>query len=160
MKRQRISKRKIGSPVRVPGPARPHGPVKQYEDANVGNVVQINFAFLEHLWEEKPLWGEPGKRLTLRDHLFGLQNTEELRTALALERIYVDEGVRIMVVDIENARTNSYGPDIKPEREQFYVLVLPPALRRETKDPTKEDYLHMQAWSGAWYHATSDGYGM
>ncbi|MGA7490609.1 MAG: hypothetical protein WBW74_27115, partial [Xanthobacteraceae bacterium] len=68
-------------------------------------------------------------------------------------------GARIMLVDIENARTKTYGP-IDAVNENFYLLTLPPVPRRPTSQSSKEDYKSMQAWEGAWHHAIVDGYGM
>jgi hypothetical protein len=139
---------------------------KPYDEANVGKVVDTNYKFLNHLWSEEKLWGPSGQERTLRDHLFALSDEAALRAELALQGIKVDPPggsqtpVRIMLVDIENARTKTYGTAINAGSDLFYVLVLPPKLRRQTEDPSKEDYKRMQAWSGAWYHASNDGYGM
>lgn len=139
---------------------------KPYDEANVGKVVQTDYKFLNDLWNEEKLWGPRDGERTLRDHLFALSDEAALRAALAAQGIVVDPPpgsatpVRIMIVDIENARTKTYGTQINPGTDFFYVLVLPPKLRRQTEDPTKRDYMRMQAWSGAWYHASNDGYGM
>jgi hypothetical protein len=62
----------------------------------------------------------------------------------------------MMLVDIENAITKSYIND--PRKDPFYVMVIPPDLRK--KPSTDASYKEAQALSGAWFHATNDGWGM
>jgi len=139
---------------------------KPYQEYSVGKAVHTNYEFLENLWKEEKRWGKP--KQTLRNFLYTRPTEQALRNALKREGIDVKRGVRIMLVDIERASAKTFGlpgnPNterrISPTAEDFYVLVLPPKLRRKTIGLRKEDYLEMQAWSGAWYHATNDGYGM
>jgi hypothetical protein len=139
---------------------------KPYDPEKVGAIVDVNHRFLKNLWSGDKLWGNPGQERTLRDHLFDLADEQALRDALAQQGITVtpppgvQQPVRVMLVDIENARTKTYGPAIRARDELFYVLVLPPNPQRTTHDPSKIDYKEMLAWSGAYYHASSDGYGM
>lgn len=129
------------------------GPHKPYDEDEVGEVVQTNYEFLETLFDAR-------KGAKLRRQLWGQANEARLRAFLRTKGIVVPAGVRIMLVDIENARTKVQPPAIDPKKDSFYVLVLPPMPRRKTKDPTKKDYKEMQAWKSAWYHASNDGYGM
>jgi len=128
------------------------GPKKPYYQAKVGQAIQTNYKFLADLWEGKPR-GTPGQ--PLRDYLFTRPTEAAIRTALAAEGIEVPGPIRIMLVDIEHARTKVYGDPIKPT-EDWYLLILPPVPRREPEEIYKE----MQAWRGAYYHASNDGYGM
>lgn len=124
------------------------GPRKPYDETKVGEVVQQNYRFLEKLFDAQ-------QHQALRNRLFECADEAALRLELGKEGIQVAAPVRIMLVDIENARTKTYGGPIQPT-DDWYVLVLPPVPRREPGDVYKE----MQAWSGASYHASSDGYGM
>jgi len=123
------------------------GPTKPYAEYNVGATIQTNYAFLEELW------GERGP--ALREELFARPSEASLRSLLGAWSITIADDVRIMLVDIESARVKTHG-NINPATESFYVLVLPPVPRRESEEIYKE----MQAWTGAYYHAGSDGYGM
>jgi len=116
--------------------------------------TQINYHFLEALWDT-------GRNPRLRDQLWDLAiaGEQDLRSYLTNTfQIVIPSDVRLVLVDIERARKRSFVTD--PDKDSFYALVLPPDLRRDTHDPGKEDYKEAQAWAGAWYHATSDGYGM
>lgn len=135
----------------MPKPTKP-GPWSEWKQDTVGENAQRNYKFLEALWDIS-------RNPPLRDELFKYDSEAHLRSYLSENwSIDVPSDVRIMVVDIESARTRSYIND--PNKDTFYVLVLPPALRRQTHDKDKADYREAQASAGAWYHATSDGYGM
>jgi hypothetical protein len=125
---------------------------KYWDEKKVGEQVQNNYTILSRLFDE------PGQK-AFRDALFAYPTEAALRAALNTDGVIVDAGVRIMLVDIEYARTKTFGP-INPATEDYYVLVLPPIPRRPTSDPTKADYKRDQAWEGAWHHAIVDGYGM
>lgn len=141
--------------------------VKPYNEHEVGKVAQTNYAVLEQLFDL-----DVGQ--ALRNQLFGAASEANLQALLEAPpwKIVIPPGVRIMVVDIENARTKTFRPatkndgepDIDP-REDFYVLVLPPVPRREAANPDATPRsIHVSkethAWSSAWYHAITDGYGM
>jgi len=140
--------------------------VKPYDEHEVGAVAQSNYEVLEKLFDlEATTVGQ-----ALRQQLFDQTNEANLRAVLKIEpwKIVVPDDVRLMVVDIENARTLTFRPaskkpgepDIDPS-EKFYVLVLPPVPRnRKTADSSRKDYKEAQAWAEAWYHATTDGHGM
>jgi hypothetical protein len=129
------------------------GPFSLYTKDKVGEHAQNNYKFLEALFGPSSL-GPPPTGQELRDYLLS-NNDATLRADLAgWFGIVVPAGVRILIVDIENARTTLTPDAIK---DPYYVLVLPPSLRRKLND---DSYLDAQALSGAWYHATSDGYGM
>jgi hypothetical protein len=93
-----------------------------------------------------------------RDSFFNLNNEDQLRNLLNTNKIFIplvdDQGapLRIMLVDVENARTKVYPPPIDPDTMPFYLLVMPPVPR--TYDP------QMQNWESSWYHAIVDGFGM
>jgi hypothetical protein len=128
-------------------------PPKKYHDPNtVGDQVQNNFAILSKLFDDV------GQK-AFRDKLFSYATEAELRAALQAEGVPVLPDVRLMLVDIENARTKTYGP-IDAANEDFYILTLAPVPRRPTSEPSKADYKRMQAWEGAWHHAIVDGYGI
>jgi hypothetical protein len=124
------------------------GPTKPHDEAKVGQVVQTNYQFLEKLFDTK-------EHQALRNRLFDCADEAALRLELSTEGLQVVAPIRILLVDIENARTKTHGGPIKPT-EDWYVLVLPPVPRRELENV----YKRMQAWSGANYHASSDSYGM
>ena len=127
-------------------------PTKYWDPTKVGEQVQANVVFLTKLFDNV-------NQQALRDQLFAYDEAA-LRTALnTTHHIPVPADVKIMLVDIEYARTKSFGV-INPAADKFYVLMLPPVPSRETSDPTKADYKRMQAWEGAWHHAIVDGYGM
>src|SRR5215217_8605252 len=119
-------------------PAMP-GPTKVYDETKVGAQVQTYYAFLEKLFDAV------GQQ-AFRNGLFAYPTEAALRTALGLEGIVVPANVRIMLVDIQYARTKDFGID--PSKDDFYVLVLPPMPSRQTADATKKDYKEMQAWEG------------
>ena len=127
-------------------------PAKYWDQMKVGEQVQHNYAFISKLFDDV------GQK-AFRDRLFAYATEDELRAALIAEGIPLLDGVRLMMVDIENARTKTFGP-IDAANENFYLLTLPPVPRRTTTDPTKADYKRNQAWEGAWHHAIVDGYGM
>lgn len=118
-----------------------------YSD-RVGDYAQRNFKFLT-----SKLWGRGGARL--RDQ-FIAADQRGLKALLRKFKIPFDPGMTIVVVDIETARTNGFDAN-RPKRGKFYALVLPPAPRRNPKEP---HYQEMQAWSSAQYHAINDSYGM
>jgi hypothetical protein len=132
-------------------------PKKDYDDDKVGATVQINYEFLEHLWEEKVEWprGADKKTQTLRQHLLSFDDEAALRTALEKEGISIEKPVGIVLVDIESATMKKFPPKLEATHD-FYVLVLPPKLSRSRE----HSYMEAQAWRGAYYHALSDGYGM
>jgi hypothetical protein len=127
-------------------------PAKYWDPLKVGDQVQKNYAFIAKLFDDT-------QQKQLRDRLFSYATEQELRAALEAEGIPLLAGVRLMLVDIENARTKTYGP-INAATENFYLLTLPPVPRRPTPDPGGQDYKRMQTWEGAWHHAIVDGYGM
>jgi len=140
--------------------------VKPYDEHKVGEVAKTNYEVLETLFD----LDDPPEGKALRQQLFDQTSEASLRAVLntAPWKIVVPDDVRLMVVDIENARTLTFRPaskkpgepDIDPS-EKFYVLVLPPVpLNRKTADPSRKDYKEAQAWAEAWYHATTDGHGM
>jgi hypothetical protein len=74
---------------------------------------------------------------------FAYATEGELRAALIAEGIPLLDGVRLMLVDIENARTKTFGP-IDAANENFYLLTLPrcpadrqPIRRKQTTSGTK-----------------------
>jgi len=147
---------------------------KQYDEDEVGQLTQSNYAFLEKLWENKPFKGT----LTLRQYLTAEQTPEgEARDELVKLGIPIDPETRLVVVDIENPQTNKiYGGKLDSQNEKFYVVMLPnkPCNKQpEEPDPNKSKaenalveqgaqkaYTEAQAWHAAWYHAISDGGGM
>jgi hypothetical protein len=130
------------------------GPTKPYYGAKIGQQVQTNYEFIEKLFDQK------GQQ-AFRDSLFAHSTEAALRAALATLGVNVHAGVRLMVVDIQYARTKTYPPTIDPKKDDFYVLILPPVpMNKPTADPNRTDYIEDQAWEGAWHHAIVDGYGM
>jgi hypothetical protein len=127
-------------------------PAKYWDPLKVGEQVQANYAILTKLFDN-------GQGKQLRDQLFAYATEPELRQALKDMGVPLLENVRLMLVDIENARTKTFGA-IDAANENFYVLTLPPVPRRPTADPGKQDHKRSQAWEGAWHHAIVDGYGM
>ena len=132
---------------------------KPYDQAKVGQVLQTNYQFLQNLFAEQKKWGSQGQEKTLREFLLSFTDEEQLRTALAAEGINVP-GVRIVLFDVESVTERKFNPPINPATDPFYVLVLPPKLRREPESPRRLVYIESQSWTGAYYHAVSDGYGM
>jgi hypothetical protein len=131
------------------GPTKPY-----YSSATVGAYVQVNYDFLEDLWADS-LRPKDAPQTPLREYLFSLTNENALRAALLEEGIPVPSPIRIMLVDLERAKTKQFG-SIDHKNEFFYVLVLPPVPRRDPGDVYREE----QAWWSAHYHASNDGYGM
>jgi hypothetical protein len=124
-------------------------PKKDYDETKVGATLQGIYALSEILFD-------PKSQKTFRDQFFDLAATEDTaRELLGPYGIVVAPGVKIMVVDIENARTRTFGT-IDAVKDDFYVFVMPPVPRRSTT----KDYKDSQAWEGAWYHSIVDGYGM
>ncbi len=123
------------------------GPTKPYDENKVGKQVQTNYAFLEKLFG--------ARQKAFRDRFFRCRTESALRRALHSQGVPVKPGVRIMILDVEYARTKVFGP-INPRRDNFYVLVMPPVPRKKKSN----DYKDAQAWDGAWYHAIVDSYGM
>lgn len=132
----------------MPAAVRKGRPADVYHPGQVGNSVQTNFDFL------KKLFGPTHQEL--RNGLWNCKTEAELRNLLGDHGVTVQPPTRIMVVDIENARSKVWGKDIDTASEDWYALILPPVPRRKQND----EYADMQAWSAAWYHASNDGYGM
>jgi hypothetical protein len=68
--------------------------------------------------------------------------------------------IRIVIVDVQNARLASYETDPKlfgrkeiDKNDWFYLLVMPPV-------PSIPAEVDLQTYESAWYHAIVDGYGM
>jgi len=130
------------------------GPTKHYDENKIGQHVQINYKFIEKLFNKR------GQK-AFRDKLFSCADEAALRRALKRLRIDVPNSVRIILVDIQYARMKSYPPHINPTKDSFYMLVMPPVpTNKKTADPKRTDYTEMQAWESAWLHAIVDGYGM
>jgi hypothetical protein len=125
------------------------GPAKRDYSAKVGAYAQSNYEFLM-----TKLWGPRGRQL--RDKFIKAPNQRALKTLLRQFNIPFDANVRIVVVDIETARTNGFSPTAAAT-DKFYALVLPPAPRR---NPREQHYQQMQGWASAHYHAINDSYGM
>jgi hypothetical protein len=115
----------------------------------VQEAIRGNYKFLQKLFD-------PQTGAKLRKDLFNQKDEAGLRAFLGSQWLAVRPNVRLMLVDIENGQTKVYGSAIDPSKEEWYVLVLPPVPRR-SKDP---QYLDMQTWAEATFHATNDGYGM
>jgi hypothetical protein len=130
----------------------PAGPWSwQWDDTYVGENAQNIYNFLENLWSDDPSISGP-----LRDALRKIESEADIRTfADAYLHITIPAQVRVTLVDIQEAETKSYGK-INPEKEPFYVLVIPP---KPSRSKTK-DYKDAQVSSEAWFHATTDGWGM
>jgi hypothetical protein len=125
------------------------GPTKPYDEERIGDHLQANYVFLEKLFD-----GRDGREL--RRELWELDEGALRERINAELKLKIPRDVRIMLVDIENARAKPEPGDINPRTESFYVVVLPPVPRRERGHTYKE----MAAWEGAWHHAIVDGYGM
>jgi hypothetical protein len=128
-------------------------PAKYWDPLKVGDQVQKNYDLLTTLFDTVQ-----GKQL--RDKLFAYATEQELREELQRISVPLLDDVRVMLVDIENARTKTFDPAINPAVDKFYVLTLAPVPRRPTADAGAQDYKRMQAWEGAWHHAIVDGYGL
>ncbi len=99
-----------------------------------------------------------------RKKFFDCKNDDDVRWLLTQYKITIAYNVRIMLVDIENARTwqDPSKPPIDATKDLFYVYIMPPVPRRTMhgeSEPSK-GYKDMQAWEEAWHHAICDGYGM
>jgi hypothetical protein len=123
-------------------------PRKQDYSSRVGDVTQINFAFLNKLWTKTS--GDQ-----FRAALIAADQTE-LKRLLTEAKIEFIRDDPILVVDIENAKTNGLF-DQPVGAPFFYVLVLPPRPRRHEDE---QHYTAMQGWGAAYYHAINDSYGM
>src|SRR5262245_25898332 len=130
----------------MPPAALPPGPYKPYNSRKVGQQIQNNYEFLKYLFDDD--------NKDYRDELFGM-NDDDLRTELAGYGLVIPKEVRIVLIDLEFARMQP--TDIKPDKDTFYQLVLPPVPRRHPDSP---EYKHDQQWEDAWYHAIVDSYGM
>jgi hypothetical protein len=114
---------------------------------SVGQQAQLFYNFLEAVYEN------PQVRIDLFAKPSEAAVKDYLQTTWG---IIIPDEVRMMLVDIENAITKSYIND--PRKDPFYVMVIPPDLRK--KPSTDASYKEAQALSGAWFHATNDGWGM
>ena len=126
------------------------GPAKPYPNGAVGTQAQANFELLQKLFSA-------ASGQTTRDSLFACASEEALRTTLGAAGITIPAPIRIILVDVENARMKDFGAARgAPTNEDFYMLVLPPVPRR-SGDPK---YVEAQTWEAAWHHAVVEGYGM
>ena len=140
-KKKAAAKRTIRSMVCPGGPTKP-----DYLGMN-GFYAQYNAEFLAKLWRAGG---------TLRHELLNETDEAKLRTTIKLEvKIDIPGDIRLVVYDIQTATQNSFVKDAC--QEKFYVLVLPPKPRRH---PDQPEYEEMQRWASAYYHATTDSYGM
>lgn len=134
------------------------GPWKPYNANLIGVTTQHLYGFLQELF------GNQGQ--ALRDQLMHANDENQLRIMLGNWGILIPANVnglplRIMMVDIQNARTwqdRNQNP-IKPNTDYFYLLTLPP-VPSNPNYAGQPGYKDMQAWESAWYHAIVDGYGM
>jgi len=128
-------------------------PKKEYDEAKVGETLQKIYTFSEQIFGLKSHIDQK----EVRNQFFEPAATEDTVRALIHKflGIKVAQSTKIMVVDIENARTRTFGT-IDAAKDDFYVFVMPPVPRRSKTD----DYKESQAWEGAWYHSIVDGYGM
>jgi hypothetical protein len=131
----------------------PPGPWSwQWDETSVGESAQNIYNFLDKLWGNKP---QPSGK-TLRDELRAIMSEPDLKYFVKGNiGINIPEDVRLILVDIEDAKTTRYR-DTDPSLHPFYVLVIPPTPRRYDSKEYKEG----QALSVAWFHATTDGWGM
>ena len=130
-------------PAYTPGPWSNWGSI-----ATTGAQAQLFYTLLE------AIYSDPQVRVAL----FNQQTEAALKNYLLTTwGIVIPDEVRMMLVDIENATCKSY-VSIEPAKDSFYVMVIPPDLRR--KPSTDASYKEAQALSGAWFHATNDGWGM
>jgi hypothetical protein len=121
------------------------GPTKDYSD--IGKQVDANYDFLEKLFGSR--------QRVFRNSFFNCKTEAALRSKLRRHKVNVARGIKIMLVDVENARCFSFSK-INPRRDRFYLLLMPPVPRRQKSEDYKDD----QSWEGAWHHAIVDGYGM
>jgi hypothetical protein len=131
----------------------PPGPWSwQWDEQAVGKNTQNIYNFLDKLWDH---WSP--EALALRDNLCSITSEADIKYfAEKNVGIVIPESVRVILVDIQEAETKRYGSKIDPEKEPFYVFVVPPKPSRKSS----EDYKDSQAWAEAWFHATTDGWGM
>ena len=122
-------------------------PTKKDYAGMEGAVSQEYYAFLMN-----KLWQPNGRQL--RDELI-TASQGQLKEVLTANKIPFDPNVKIVVVDLETARTNGFAAN--PSQVNFYTLVLPPEPRRNGNEP---HYKTMQGWAAAYYHAINDSYGM
>jgi hypothetical protein len=131
----------------------PPGPWSwQGDDKYVGQSAQNIYNFLQKLWSDVSSISKP-----LRDALSNIESETDIRN-FAKDNLYITipKEVRLILVDIQESKTKPYNPQINPATDPFYVLVIPPKPSRiNTKD-----YKDAQALSEAWFHATTDGWGM
>jgi hypothetical protein len=115
----------------------------------VGQEAQEFYHLLEAIYDED----KPARK----DIIASAEKSEgDLRNYMKKEwQIEIPGDLRILVVDIQNARMIHHVPAIDPTKHSFYVMVIPPPIR--IKD---DNYRHWQALSGAWFHAINDGWGM
>ena len=93
-------------------------PVKPYNPAKIGQEVQINYAFLEKLFGSK--------QKAFRESFFKCKTLTDLRHKLARQNVIVKGRIRIILVDVENARMKSFGSI----HHDYYLLLMPPVPRR------------------------------
>jgi len=124
------------------------GPKKVDYSDKVGTYAQINYEFLMN-----KLWSPAGRQI--RDQFIAAPTQAALQALLTEYKIPFEQNVRILVVDLETARTNGFSPNAAAD--DFYTLVLPPSPRRH---PNEAHYREMQGWTSAHYHAINDSYGM
>lgn len=115
----------------------------QYDDKTVGVDAQANYAFITRLFA--------ADHQTLRASLTGAATEDAARQVLLANGINVGKDTALLIVDVQNCTTKQWR-----KSANTYVLILPPVPTR-SKAP---EYINLQAWASAWYHATNDGYGM
>jgi hypothetical protein len=121
-------------------------PTKPYNSDKVGEAAQHNYKFFEDCFD-------PGNG-PFRDWFFNSSTTEDaVRAKLKDYKLEVPGSVKLVVVDLENARMRNWG--LNPKTQDFYEFIMPPVPRRSEDD----DY-EGQQWEEAWHHAIADGYGM
>jgi hypothetical protein len=119
-----------------------------WDEDKVGRNVQDIYNFLDDLWKPNS---------PLRDQLRAITSGKDLKSFVKTNlSIDIPPDVNMILVDIEDANTTSYGTAIDPTKDPFYVLIIPPTPRRHKN----KEYKDAQAWSEAWFHATTDGLGM
>jgi hypothetical protein len=124
------------------------GPTKHDYGDKLGELTQSNFEFLKELWDDST-------GPALRNQLLNQPNEASLRTFLDGKGIKVAADVRIMVFDVLTLEKKSFVTSAATDK--FYLLVLPPAPRR---NPGQSPYKDIQCWLAAHYHAINDSYGM
>jgi hypothetical protein len=122
-------------------------PTKPYSADKVGEAAQHNYKFFEDCFD-------PGNG-PFRDWFFAASTGEEdVRAKLKDYKLVVPGSVKLVVVDLENARMRNWS--LNPKTQDFYEFIMPPVPRRSEDD----DYVEGQLWEEAWFHAMVDGYGM